>query len=125
MGDSPVSCHWPFEKIPAPLWESIGKYVPPLGTSCRYFSECTCCKGNDRGKVEAQTKREAVWLDGLDLLRCVEMPLLVFSGTEDSVCPPDQVKGLFEASVSGRKRMVMIEGVDHSEITKSLQYWSE
>jgi len=66
-----------------------------------------------------------VWLDATDLLRSVDMPLLVLSATEDDVCPMPMVKDLFDAASSPHKKLVWVEGMSHDSVALNPVYWTE
>lgn len=122
--DSPVTCHWPVERVPPDAWNSLGKQLPPLQVAGRKLDYCVCCRTGS-GAKKAQPGREAVWLDSMDLVRSIEVPLLVLSATEDDVCPPPMVKAIFAASASGYKKLAWAEGRCHDTVSLSATYWGE
>jgi len=115
--DSPASCHWPLADVPGDLWSRLGQCLPQLQAAQR-SCYCDCCKP---GALTREV-REAMWLDSLDLLRCIDMPLLVQCGTVDPFCPVQQIEEIVEAAAAKLKQLVWIEGRGHNDcITK--KYW--
>mmetsp|Transcript_89512 Transcript_89512/g.208469 ORF Transcript_89512/g.208469 Transcript_89512/m.208469 type:complete len:276 (-) Transcript_89512:63-890(-) len=115
--DSPAACHWPLESLPASLWRALpGVRLAPSVRQPRY---CPCCPLG----MGALGERSAMWLDPVDLVACVEAPLLVVCGTADTWCPGPQVQELFEAAGSHQKELVWIEDAGHNDLPLRPQYW--
>lgn len=117
--DSPASCHWPMEQLPASLWTSLSSAFPSLEHVNRTFSVCQCCPS----ATEALPGRLSMWLDPLDLACCIHVPTIVISGTMDCLCPQSQVQALFDNMASPDKQLVWIDGAGHNDVSASLKYW--
>jgi len=116
--DSPCSCHWPLHSVAAGLWAQLSKHLPPLRPCGRELSQCPCCCA----AVEAQSFRESVWLDPVDIVKSLNMKLLVLAAREDDVCPRRQVEAFFAASAAEDKQLVWILNWQHHDVWRAPMY---
>jgi len=63
--------------------------------------------------------RTGVWLNSqrADSLRAIAgmgpLPVLFISGEQDKICPPDNARAMYEASVSPQKQLLIVPGAEH------------
>ncbi|CAK9039625.1 unnamed protein product [Durusdinium trenchii] len=117
--DSPVTCQWPLEAVPS--WPRLAEAMDSTLRPCERPRVCMCCSTKSAKKL--QTSREKCYLETEDLLRAIDLPLLYINGTADVVCPHTQAVPCFEASTSPEKRLLLLQGKGHNEVTDAAEYW--
>jgi fermentation-respiration switch protein FrsA (DUF1100 family) len=61
----------------------------------------------------------------LENVSAVEAPLLIIGGSNDDVTPFEMAEDVYEASSSGNKKLVKIEGGTHNDLPKFSKYREE
>ena len=56
-------------------------------------------------------------------LRHLELPLLVLHGAADFLVPPQQAHALHAASAGSPKRLELVPGMGHNDLSSSEVYW--
>lgn len=116
--DAPVSCQWPMEGVSGDAWDAVAEHFERLNPGSRTLT-CECCGPCS----DTQQSRESLWMDPVDRIRAIDVPLLVLGGTEDVCCPRALVEEVFSASPSSSKNLVMLQGLGHNELRTSDKYW--
>jgi pimeloyl-ACP methyl ester carboxylesterase len=72
----------------------------------------------------AFSARQLAVFDPLPKLRRARGPLLVLHGREDEAISPSEAEAAYAAAGSVEKRLVLIDGRGHNDVSLSPQYWA-
>lgn len=120
--DAPVACQWPYEQVPAELWEGLARELPAALRVAKRQMHCDCCQGSP---VKAQPQREALCFDPVDVAACLDLPLLLIGGTADVLCPRLSLQALFDAWKCEEKEVLWLPGLGHNELRGSRDFWAK
>ncbi len=63
--------------------------------------------------------------NNMERIADLELPILMFAGTEDPVTPPGMAEELFKAARTGNKKLIIIEGGGHNDLPQKREYKRE